>query len=62
MPDLITLAIPAFVVLLFAEAIAGAVMKRDIYEFKDAAASITMGLGNVFIDLFAKALLFVILT
>src|SRR5215470_6545967 len=61
MPDLITLAIPAFVALLFAEAIAGAVMQRDIYEFKDAAASITMGLGNVFVDLFAKAMLFAIL-
>src|SRR5215475_16136526 len=62
MPDLITLAIPAFVALLVAEAIAGAVMQRDIYEFKDAAASITMGLGNVFVDLFAKAMLFGILT
>jgi hypothetical protein len=32
MPDLITLAIPAFVALLFAEAIAGAIMRRDISE------------------------------
>ena len=47
MRDLITLAIPAFIVLLFVEAIAGAIMRRDIYEIKDAAASITMGLGNV---------------
>jgi hypothetical protein len=31
MPDLITLAIPAFVALLFAEAIAGAIMRRDIF-------------------------------
>ena len=62
MPDLITLAIPAFLALLLAEAIAGAIMRRDIYEIKDAAASITMGLGNVFIDLSAKALLFVLLT
>ena len=61
MPDLITLAIPAFVILLVAEAVAGAVMQRDIYEVKDAAASITMGLGNVFVDLFAKVLLFGIL-
>ena len=36
-------------------------MRRDIYEFKDAAASITMGLGNVFIDMLAKVLLFTIL-
>ena len=62
MPDLITFAIPAFVALLFAEAIAGAIMKREIYELKDAAASISMGLGNVFVDLLAKALQFSILT
>jgi sterol desaturase/sphingolipid hydroxylase (fatty acid hydroxylase superfamily) len=62
MRDLITLAIPAFLTLLFAEAIAGAIMRRDIYEVKDAAASITMGLGNVFVDLLAKALQFGLLT
>ena len=62
MPDLITLAIPAFLALLFAEAVAGAVMRRDIYEIKDAAASVTMGLGNVFVDLLAKALQFTFLS
>jgi len=62
MPDLITFAIPAFVALLFAEAIAGAIMKREIYELKDAAASISMGLGNVFVDLLAKALQYSLLT
>src|SRR5258708_1335493 len=62
MPDLITFAIPAFVALLFAEAIAGAIMKREIYELKDAAASISMGLGNVFVDLLAKALQYCLLT
>jgi len=62
MPDLITLAIPAFLLLLLAEAIAGAIMRRDIYEFKDAAASVSMGLGSVFVDLLAKALQFSVLT
>ena len=62
MPDLITLAIPAFLALLFAEAVAGTVMRRDIYEIKDAAASVTMGLGNVFVDLLAKALQFTFLS
>ena len=62
MPDLITLAIPAFLALLFAEAVAGAVMRCDIYEIKDAAASVTMGLGNVFVDLLAKALQFTFLS
>src|SRR3974390_2358457 len=62
MQDLITLAIPAFIVLLVAEAVAGAVMHRDIYEFKDAAASLSMGIGNVLVDLLAKVIQFSILS
>jgi sterol desaturase/sphingolipid hydroxylase (fatty acid hydroxylase superfamily) len=60
MPDLIQLAIPAFVVLMLAEAIADAIMRRDLYEVKDAAASITMGLGNVAVNLIAKTMQFAI--
>ena len=60
MPDLIQLAIPAFVVLMMAEAIADAVMRRDLYEVKDAAASIAMGLGNVAVNLVAKTMQFAI--
>ena len=62
MPDLITMAIPAFLVLLVAEAVAGAVMRRELYEFKDMAASLTMGIGSVFVDLLAKAIQFSLLT
>ena len=51
MPNLIVLAIPAFVLLMVVEAIADAVMRRDLYEIKDSAASITMGLGSVFVGL-----------
>jgi len=40
MPDLIHLAIPAFILLMIGKAIAGAVLRRDLYEFSDAAASI----------------------
>jgi len=40
MPDLIHLAIPAFILLVVAEAIFGAVMHRDLYEGKDTAASL----------------------
>ena len=60
MPDLIQLAIPAFVVLMVAEAVADAVMRRDLYEVKDAAASIMMGLGNVAVNLVAKTMQFAI--
>jgi len=62
MPDLITLAIPAFILLLVAEAVAASVMQRDVYEVKDAAASVSMGIGNVVVDLVAKTLQFSILT
>lgn len=60
MPDLIQLAIPAFVVLMIVEAIADALMRRDLYEVKDTAASITMGLGNVAVNLIAKTMQFAI--
>jgi sterol desaturase/sphingolipid hydroxylase (fatty acid hydroxylase superfamily) len=58
MPDLIQLAIPSFVVLMVAEAVADALLRRDLYEVKDAAASITMGLGNVAVNLVAKTMQF----
>ena len=62
MPDLIHLAIPAFILLMVVEALAGAVMQREIYQVKDAAASITMGLGNLAADLLAKSVQFAVLT
>src|SRR5215469_7592965 len=61
MPDLIHLAIPAFLLLMFVEALAGARMQREIYDVKDAAASITMGLGNLAADLLAKIVQFTVL-
>jgi sterol desaturase/sphingolipid hydroxylase (fatty acid hydroxylase superfamily) len=62
MPDLIQLAIPAFILLMIIEAVVGTVMQREIYEVKDAAASVTMGLGNLAADLLAKVVQFSILT
>ena len=62
MPDLIHLAVPAFLLLMVVEAVAGAVMQREIYEAKDAAASIAMGLGNLASDLLAKVVQFFVLT
>jgi sterol desaturase/sphingolipid hydroxylase (fatty acid hydroxylase superfamily) len=60
MPDLIHLAIPAFILLVVAEAIIGAVMRRDLYERKDTAASLAMGIGNVLVSLVSKGLVFAI--
>jgi len=58
MQDPTLYAIPAFVVLMIAEAFVG--MRRDVrgYELRDAAASITMGLGNRVIGGAAHGMIF----
>ncbi len=61
-PNLIHLAIPAFLLLVAAEAVTDALLRRHLYEVKDAAASLTMGIGNVLVNLVAKAMQFAILT
>lgn len=61
-PDLIQYAVPGFVLLVALEAAADAVMRRDLYEVKDTAASLTMGIGNLLVNLLAKALQFSIFT
>jgi sterol desaturase/sphingolipid hydroxylase (fatty acid hydroxylase superfamily) len=54
--DLIHLAIPAFPALLIIEAVLAAKIRQDLYEWKDTAASLTMGIGNVLIGLLTKAI------
>ena len=61
-PDLIQLAIPAFILLLVTEAMVDAWMRRDLYEPKDTAASLTMGVGNVVVGLVSKGMVFAIFT
>jgi sterol desaturase/sphingolipid hydroxylase (fatty acid hydroxylase superfamily) len=56
MPNLMVLAIPAFIVLMAIEAVADMIMRRDLYEIKDSAASISMGLGSVAVGLVTKAM------
>ena len=56
MPGLIELAIPAFVLLMAIEAVTDTITRRHLYEIKDSTASITMGLGNVAVNLFAKTM------
>jgi sterol desaturase/sphingolipid hydroxylase (fatty acid hydroxylase superfamily) len=58
--NLIHLAIPAFVLLLALEAICDAIMRRDLYEWKDTAASLTMGIGNVLIGFVTKGIAFAV--
>ncbi len=57
-PNLIHLAIPAFLLLLLLEAIADARMRTDLYERQDTFASLAMGIGNVLVNLVAKGIQF----
>ena len=54
-------AIPAFIALLLIEAVLSAYLHLGRYEGKDTAASLTMGIGNVIVNLFAKAISFSVL-
>jgi len=58
MRDLIQYAVPGFLLLVALEASVDAVMRRDLYEIKDTAASLTMGVGNLLTNLLAKAVQF----
>src|SRR5262245_50684399 len=62
MPDLVQLAMPAFLLLLTVEVVCDAVMRRELYEVKDTAASLTMGIGNVLIGIATKAIAFAAFT
>ena len=55
-PNLIHYAIPFFMLTVIIEVILTVKVRLEHYEFKDAATSITMGLGNVAIGLFTKGL------
>ncbi len=61
-PDLILYAIPFFILTLIIEIFVTNKKKMESYELKDAAASISMGLGNVFLGIFAKVLVLAALT
>ena len=55
-PNLIHYAIPFFVVTVILEVILTVKVKMEDYNFTDAAASITMGLGNVALGLVSKVI------
>lgn len=55
-PNLIHYAIPFFAITVVLEVILTVKVKLEDYEYKDAGASILMGLGNVAIGLFTKGL------
>jgi sterol desaturase/sphingolipid hydroxylase (fatty acid hydroxylase superfamily) len=59
-PNLIHYAIPFFILTVIIEVILTVKVKMEDFEFKDAATSIAMGLGNVFFGLVSKSLVFVV--
>lgn len=54
MQDLIHLAIPGFILLMIVESVFSAIQDARLYEIKDTAASLAMGIGNVLIKLVVK--------
>lgn len=59
-PNLIHYAIPFFIITLILEIIVDARARSNSYETKDTVTSISMGLGNVFLGLISKVLVFAI--
>ena len=55
MSPIILFAIPAFGLLILAEWWRATKLQRDIYEIRDTAANLSMGVGNVLIASFVKA-------
>ncbi|HYM02522.1 MAG TPA: sterol desaturase family protein, partial [Stellaceae bacterium] len=51
MPDPVALAIPAFIVLMLAEIGVARLRHQVVYEMRDTAASLMMGLGNLVVAL-----------
>lgn len=61
-PNLIYYAIPFFIVTLIIESVITTKKNMHSYTLKDASASISMGLGNVFLSIFAKGIVLGALT
>lgn len=57
-PNLIHYAIPFFIITLIIEIIVDARERTNSYETKDTITSIAMGLGNVFLGLISKTIVF----
>lgn len=56
-PNLLVHAIPAFILLIIVEVIFAIKSQRELYEVKDAATSIALGLGNLFTGILTKSLI-----
>lgn len=61
-PDILVDAIPGFIILIAAEVIFAVKTQRELYNIKDASTSIALGLGNLFVGIFAKVIMALVYT
>jgi len=61
-PDILVDAIPGFIILIAAEVIFAVKTQRELYNIKDASTSIALGLGNLFVGIFAKTIMVLVYT
>ncbi len=57
LPNILVDAIPGFILLIIVEVIFAIKTQRELYEVKDAATSIALGLGNLFSGILTKAII-----
>ncbi len=58
-PNILVTAIPGFILLIILEVIYAIKTQRELYEVKDAATSIGLGLGNLLIGILTKSFILV---
>jgi sterol desaturase/sphingolipid hydroxylase (fatty acid hydroxylase superfamily) len=61
-PNLLLHAVPAFVLLIVVEVVYAIKIQKELYQVKDAATSIALGLGNLVTGFFTKALILLVFT
>jgi sterol desaturase/sphingolipid hydroxylase (fatty acid hydroxylase superfamily) len=61
-PNILLSAIPGFILLIVLEVAYAIKMQRELYEVKDAATSISLGLGNLFIGILTKTFILLLFT
>jgi sterol desaturase/sphingolipid hydroxylase (fatty acid hydroxylase superfamily) len=59
LPNILLDAVPAFIVLILVEVAYAIKIQRELYEVKDAATSITLGLGNLIIGIITKGFILI---
>lgn len=58
-PNILIPAIPGFILLIIVEIVYAVKTQRELYEVKDAASSISLGLGNLLIGIVTKSFILV---